>query len=258
MDTAVKDRSKELACFHELLKIEKKDKRLLLSDGKTYVIGRERPEFSLWIWTKGEMEKNEVENIVEVLKKNITTNKDNYIIAKKKFFELWNETYHDVKKQLDISFLKCEELNDIPIASGSFERPSYGDNISIASCWCKNVEHSHLHEKIPLNEALVEIQREIDNKQLFVWKNNMGKVVSVARYEKIGNFGKISQVYTPGEFRKKGYASSLVHKLTQFLLDKGMIPVLFIDSSYKPSKYLYQKMGYKKELDLVRFEWIRE
>lgn len=257
MDTSIKDNNRELACFHELLKIEKKDKRLLLSDGKSYVIGRERPDFSLWIWTRGEMNEKEVEKIVEVLRENIDNKNDNYIIAKKSFFELWDNHYHDVNKQLDISFFRCEKLNNIKISDGSFERPSYGDNVAIASCWCKNVEHSHLQEIITLNEALIEIEREIENEQLFVWKSSLGKVLSVARFEVIGKFGKISQVYTPIEYRKRGFASSLVYKLTEFLLEKDLIPVLFTDSNYEPSKHLYQNMGYKKELDLVRFEWVR-
>ena len=55
----------------------------------------------------------------------------------------------------------------------------------------------------------------------------------------------ISLVYTPKELRGHGYASRIVAKLSQKLLDDGKAKCnLFTDLSNSTSNSIYQKIGY--------------
>ncbi|BAY85818.1 GCN5-related N-acetyltransferase [Calothrix parasitica NIES-267] len=57
-------------------------------------------------------------------------------------------------------------------------------------------------------------------------------------------------VYTPPEYRKKGYASACVAGLSQTLLGEGYkFCFLFTDLSNPTSNKIYQKIGYQPVAD---------
>lgn len=56
--------------------------------------------------------------------------------------------------------------------------------------------------------------------------------------------GRINTVYTPDENRKNGYASFLVAKVSQIILDEGLTPVLYTDDANETSNKVYKSIGY--------------
>lgn len=62
---------------------------------------------------------------------------------------------------------------------------------------------------------------------------------------------RINLVYTPPEYRKKGYASSCVAALSQTLLDAGRkYCFLFTDLANSNSNYIYQTIAYQPLCDV--------
>ncbi len=55
----------------------------------------------------------------------------------------------------------------------------------------------------------------------------------------------ISLVYTPPEFRNRGYAAEAVYHLAEHILGSGRIACLFIDSNNPASRKCYEKLGFK-------------
>ncbi len=59
---------------------------------------------------------------------------------------------------------------------------------------------------------------------------------------------RVTGVYTPPEFRKKGYATACVGSLTQKLLNDGNeFCFLYTDAANPTSNSIYQKIGYRIE-----------
>jgi hypothetical protein len=62
---------------------------------------------------------------------------------------------------------------------------------------------------------------------------------------------RINLVYTPPEYRRKGYATSCVAALSQTLLaEKRKNCFLFTDLSNPTSNHIYQTIGYQPVCDL--------
>jgi predicted GNAT family acetyltransferase len=55
----------------------------------------------------------------------------------------------------------------------------------------------------------------------------------------------VSMVYTDPQQRGKGYAGTLVHRLSHRLLQDGKTPVLFADATNAKTKHVYEKLGYR-------------
>ena len=57
--------------------------------------------------------------------------------------------------------------------------------------------------------------------------------------------GRVGPIYTPREFRKKGYASAITSFVTQSLLDRGAIATLYTQATNPTSNKIYQELGYE-------------
>ncbi|MFN8527159.1 MAG: GNAT family N-acetyltransferase [Anaerolineae bacterium] len=92
---------------------------------------------------------------------------------------------------------------------------------------------------------------------LRVWEDG-GKVVSMAGYAGPTGHGiRVAPVYTPPELRGRGYASAVTAALTQELLDTGKAFVaLFTDLANPTSNSIYQKIGYKPQLDVDEYIFV--
>ncbi|MBZ0320480.1 MAG: GNAT family N-acetyltransferase [Anaerolineae bacterium] len=96
-----------------------------------------------------------------------------------------------------------------------------------------------------------------ETRKIYLWEHD-GEVVSMAgRGGPTPNGIRIGPVYTPPEFRKKGYASACVAALSQLQLDTGRkFCFLYTDLSNPTSNHIYQEIGYEPicDVDEYRFD----
>ncbi len=72
-------------------------------------------------------------------------------------------------------------------------------------------------------------------------------------YRETGGCARLSHVYTPVEERKKGYAANLIYSVTNMLLSKGLVLLLYTDYHYIPSNKAYKNAGYEDTGVLINF-----
>lgn len=128
----------------------------------------------------------------------------------------------------------------------------------------KEVLLKHLQEfhKEALGE---EIEKEILKERLdnyfkmgcFVLEKD-GKIVSQAVISRELTKGKaISEVYTPKEFRGKGYAYNLIYRISkQILEERAEYCVLYTDDNNPISNHVYEKIGYQRRVDTKDIKFI--
>ena len=74
-----------------------------------------------------------------------------------------------------------------------------------------------------------------------------GETVATARFRPIGESGaRVSGVYTPDEWRGRGYASALTAALSENVLAAGLWCCLFADADNPVTNRMYQRIGYVK------------
>jgi ribosomal protein S18 acetylase RimI-like enzyme len=112
-------------------------------------------------------------------------------------------------------------------------------------------------ERNPEGTAQVALKRLRQNGSLFFWKLTGGlPVCMAAKARESRNGATISLVYTPPEFRRRGYASRLVAALTLAQLRQGKkFCNLFTDLKNPTSNSIYREIGYKKVGESKHFEF---
>ncbi len=89
------------------------------------------------------------------------------------------------------------------------------------------------------------VQENIAQGSFFVWMTD--QPVSMAARSRPTRRGEcVNFVYTPPQFRRRGYASALVASLSQHLLEQGKsYCTLFTDFANPTSNHIYQEVGYQ-------------
>jgi len=95
------------------------------------------------------------------------------------------------------------------------------------------------------------IRRNIAGKRQFLWTED-SSIRAIAGYaEALVDAGaRIGLVYTPPEFRGRGYGTAITGSLAQLLLDEGQAWVsLFADNANPVSNGIYRRLGFRPELN---------
>jgi predicted GNAT family acetyltransferase len=101
-------------------------------------------------------------------------------------------------------------------------------------------------------EVLAHVRQRIEHRSIYIWRDV--EPVSVAGFTgRTPNGIRIGPVYTPPEFRQRGYASALVAELTDQLLSSVKFCFLFTDLSNPTSNSVYQRMGYRSVIDVDQY-----
>jgi ribosomal protein S18 acetylase RimI-like enzyme len=93
------------------------------------------------------------------------------------------------------------------------------------------------------------VKKSIAAGSLFCWEVD-GDVVAIAGHAPIvatGNtaIGRVGPVYTPSEFRRRGFGSAVTAHVTRHLIEKGARVMLFTDAANPTSNSIYQAIGYR-------------
>ncbi|MDO9577956.1 MAG: GNAT family N-acetyltransferase [Candidatus Cloacimonadales bacterium] len=171
------------------------------------------------------------------------------------FAEIWqNLTGISFKLGMSERIYKLEKVTFPRKVSGEMRIATLADLELI----CKWMLEFH-DEAIP-NDPLTEFSdfatKKIENSDIFFWEDNeIVSMVSKARPNINGI--SVNLVYTPANFRRKGYASALVAQLSQKLLDAGWKYItLFTDLSNPTSNSIYQKIGYRPFCDFQEYNFV--
>jgi len=135
---------------------------------------------------------------------------------------------------------QLEHLKPAAAVSGKFEPATLGE-LDLLAQWSFEFTRDVQQPITGAERAMAE--RAIREGRLFLWKDP--QPVSMAAWAGPTPHGvRVNFVYTPPEFRRKGYASAAVWALTKKLLESGRKFVfLFTDLSNPTSNKIYQQMG---------------
>lgn len=115
-------------------------------------------------------------------------------------------------------------------------------------------------DESPDPERVGKLARRLVGRQgLYLWEHE-GRVVSMAAKTRPTRHGiALNYVYTPGELRGRGYATSCVAALCQELLDEGYeFCTLFADLRNPTSNGVYLRAGFKPIGDFASYRFTGE
>jgi predicted GNAT family acetyltransferase len=166
--------------------------------------------------------------------------------ATKAFVDKWSiltqQSYH-LENQLKIHCLT--QVNPINQSNSELRLATLPDRELLLE-WCQ----AFITEAIPNPENVEHlVDSHLNQNSIYIWQD-VTPVSIVCGSGNITIGGNISLVYTPPQYRQKGYATSSVATLTQNLLDQGYPNCyLFTDLANPTANHIYHKIGYQPICD---------
>jgi len=148
------------------------------------------------------------------------------------------------------------EIREMPAPAnrpaGAF-RPAFETDVPALARWAAAfMTEAGLSEAIDAERA---VRERIRNHCLFVW-DDRGPVSMAAWSGRTPRGVRVNFVFTPPEFRRRGYASACVADLTRHMLAEGLsFCCLYTDLANPTSNHIYQEIGYRPVCDTADYDW---
>ncbi len=157
-----------------------------------------------------------------------------------------------ITPELSLRIYQIEKVSPPPPAGGSL-RPAEPDEMEMLVEWHRAFR-AEVHEDTPTDDRAT-VATALGEGRLYVWVDP--HPVCLAGHAGPTLRGvRINSVFTPPQFRRRGYASNCVAALSQLLLDAGRsFCFLFADLANPTSNHIYQHLGYAPVADFRRYNF---
>jgi predicted GNAT family acetyltransferase len=129
-------------------------------------------------------------------------------------------------------------------------RPATAEDVELVRQWALGF-HQDCFGDDRAKQSMAAAEEAAKKGDLFLWVD--GVPTSMAARRRPTPHGEaVSHVYTPPEHRRKGYATAVVARVSQRILDSGkQFCTLYTNLANPTSNSIYQKIGYKGVADVV-------
>ncbi len=149
---------------------------------------------------------------------------------------------------------QISKLKDVSYSPGQMRKAVQSDQ-EIVCKWAELFAIESGLSNHEIKRSAKSAQNKIEQGSIFVWEDHTIK--SMASFMgPTPNGIRIGFVYTPEDFRKRGYATSITAALSNHLLKQDRsFCFLFTDLSNPTSNSIYKKIGYEEvcDIDLIEF-----
>ncbi len=228
----------------------------LYSDEENYIICRGKKEYPTWIWTKDGFDTSCIVEIEQLMKQYLTDSEKDKFTCKKDLYDMLvarGFKYINKDDYFEMGFLICHQTVKPKQCDGILSKAQEKDREVLTKYWYDDSMEMNGVEPITMEQAQKDVDGFINGDNFYVLRNQGGKIVCMVNYGVVGNQARLNHVYTPPEERKKGYAANLIYLLTNDLLEKGLVPLLYTDYNYTPSNKAYINAGYEDQGILINF-----
>ena len=165
---------------------------------------------------------------------------------------LTGQSYRRVK---EMRIHQLTQVKPVATASGYLKPATEGDRPLLLGWFAAFA--SEIGEVVS-QDAQQAVEIGLKRQSIYLWEDGI-PVLWASRSQSSPAAGRIGPpVYTPPEYRRKGYATACVAALSQKLLDRGCHRCfLFTDLANSTSNHIYREIGYYPICDWHDYSFIK-
>jgi hypothetical protein len=142
------------------------------------------------------------------------------------------------------------ELRDIRPVPGKLRTFEPADRTLVIP-WIRAFD-TEVHE--PETEPDRKLDEFLASGQIWLWDNNGISSMAVSR-NPIARVVRFSEVYTPPEKRKCGYAAACVYEMSKYFASAGHRCILYTDLGNPVSNSVYRRIGYSAIAEAIHYRF---
>jgi hypothetical protein len=217
-------------------------------DGEIVLAGWRTPPLQFGLWAPEENVEPARQCFVDYLRENekevpgVVARKDVADAFSKLARTTFNlETFFNMEQGL----YECTEVDDSLLGTGIIRKVT-DEQVDLLTDWTIAFYIEVLNREPLRSETRERLTGEIKAGMHYFYMIDGHPVASAACARPMQNGITVNMVFTPEAFRRKGYATACVARLTKKLLEEGWkFTALYTDLSNSTSNNIYKKIGYR-------------
>jgi uncharacterized protein len=172
------------------------------------------------------------------------------------FLPAWQTlTGQSSRKVMDMRIHQLTQVQSVATAQGHLRLATDGDRPLLFQWFTAfNAEIDLISD----DEIERRVEVELKRQSIYLWEDSV-PVSMVGGRQFSATAARIAPVYTPPEYRRKGYATAGVAALSQMLLEQGCDRCfLFTDLANPTSNHIYKQIGYRPVCDWHDYSFIED
>lgn len=227
----------------------------VITDHKRILIAHTAPVYPTWIWAPDDVTDEELELIFQTIKREFSPIKNYRFNAKCEIADYLIERFEKEGVNLHISVNIAAYECPTPKApkkqvDGWLEMPTL-DELALSARMIREAALEIGDRVLSEEESVQSAKAQIENQNLFIWRDANGNAVSVCGKTEDENYVKLTHAYTFPEYRRKNYAGRMIYEICLKIVENGQIPMLYADADYAASNRCYQNIGFELKGRLV-------
>jgi predicted GNAT family acetyltransferase len=168
-----------------------------------------------------------------------------------RFAKIFNEvTGKNYNIEEDQRLYALTEVNNEYLQGEYTFRPANEQDMSFLPYWCNGFHNDCFPNKNDMQTSVGVAEHHLSSKRLYILEDKGVAVTMAGNSRNMLSAGGVGPVFTPPYFRKRGYASACVARLSRQILESGKkYCVLYTNLANPISNSIYQKIGYKTICD---------
>jgi predicted GNAT family acetyltransferase len=173
------------------------------------------------------------------------------------FASLWhNKTGTGNSTSLRMRLYELRQVIEPACPPGTF-RPAMAEDLPLVRQWAYGFHEACFHDGRQ-EQSMRGAEESVKTGRLFLWVDGVPRSMA-GRSRPTPHTESVGFVYTPPDQRGKGYATAVVARLSQTILDDGkQFCTLHADLSNPTSNSIYQRIGYTAVADVVQLDFVPE
>jgi uncharacterized protein len=172
------------------------------------------------------------------------------------FVQVWQQlTRQSAWVAMEMHVHQLTQVKPIRPTNGRLRVAKEGDR-ALALDWSHAFDQEAFGQIQDWTEQVVD--RQLQQGNIYLWEDHKPVSMAMGRGSNPGG-GHIGPVYTPPDYRCRGYATACVAALSQRLLNQGhQSCFLFTDQANPTSNHIYQTIGYQCRCDWLDYRFGRQ
>ncbi|KKD37500.1 MAG: GNAT family N-acetyltransferase [Limnoraphis robusta] len=163
------------------------------------------------------------------------------------FAQKWHSLTHQAYEiEMHLRIHQLKQVEAISKVNGFLRLATENDRALLFNWYEQFIQEAAPSEPTSIEKT---VDYHLSQNHIYLWQNEV-PVSMASATEATQNSSRIGPVYTPPEYRKKGYASACVATLSQQLLNQGyQACYLYTDLANPTSNHIYKTIGYQPVCD---------
>ncbi|WP_165861196.1 GNAT family N-acetyltransferase [Paenibacillus paeoniae] len=207
-------------------------------------------DYKGWLWLSKELNAKDRTERIAALCNKLVKDRLPGILSDPDTAEQFCSTYAALcgvsyRAEMNMEAYTCASVRPVIGVPGQI-RPAGSQDVPIIAVFLAGFSEDAYGHPVTTESQLPVAERLIAAGNLSLWLHGDTPVSMANIAHRSPRHARINSVYTPGEHRKKGFASAIVGELTSQILKEGLTAMLYADLSNPHANGVYRSLGYQE------------